>query len=365
MNCPWCARPQLQSVYNTPSIPVFQNKVYASQLEARQAITGSVKLFACNACGYVFNGNFDVSLMHYDHSYQNEQALSPTFDNYLDELIQLFEERGFRGKNVVEIGCGKGTFLEKLWDRGFTALGFDTAYEGSDPRVCKQYFGEQHKHLPIDLIILRHTLEHIVDPLSFLRNLANLTQPNTKIYIEVPALEWIIGRNAFWDVFYEHCNYFTMQSLTAIFGRVESGLLFGEQYMYVLADLQSLRVAALATGSTTPASLASLQIEIDDYKQFVKQHKGLLVWGAGAKGSTFVNLTDPLEQHISSLIDINPKKAGRYVALTGHAIISPDLIGETGAHEIMVMNENYLDEIKELLANMGLINFKFFTLGLL
>lgn len=365
MKCPWCSSLELQSVYITPSIPVFQNKVYASELEARQAITGSVDLHGCQACGYVFNGNFDVSLMHYDESYQNEQALSPTFDTYLDKLIQLLENHNFRGKKIVEIGCGKGTFLAKLWEHGFNAIGFDTAYEGDDPRIHKEYFDEKHKHIPIDLIILRHTLEHIGDPLSFLQNLAKLTQKNTKIYIEVPALEWIIGRNAFWDVFYEHCNYFTLKSINAIFNNAESGLLFGDQYLYVLADLHSLRNITLPTGSTTPAALATLQSEINNYKLFVEQHKGLLIWGAGAKGSTFVNITDPGKQNITAIVDINPKKVGCHIALTGHPIMSPDQIAATGANEILVMNENYLDEIKELLAHMELDYFTFFTLGMM
>ncbi len=365
MKCPWCSKLEVKSVYRTESIPVFQNKVYSDQLEARRAITGKVELLACSACGYVYNGNFDASLMSYDESYQNEQAHSVTFDSYLNELIQLFEDYGFRGKNIVEIGCGKGTFLQKLWDQGFSALGFDTAYEGNDPRVHKQYFGEEHTHLQTDLIILRHTLEHIVDPRSFLQTLASLTQSNTKIYIEVPNLEWIIGRSAFWDIFYEHCNYFTLNSLTSIFGSAESGLLFGDQYMYVLADLQSLRAVALALGSSISTELNTLQIKIEDHKRFVKEHRGLLVWGAGAKGSTFANVTDPSQQNIKAVIDINPKKVGQYIALTAHPIISPNEIPDTGPCEILVMNENYVEEIKQLLVQLGLKDFNLFTLGLM
>jgi hypothetical protein len=45
-------------------------------------------------------------------------------------------------------------------------------------------------------------------------------------------------------VFYEHCNYLTADSLAGMFDHAEQGFLFGEQYMYVLANLQSIRNAA-------------------------------------------------------------------------------------------------------------------------
>lgn len=353
MICPWCSKTDLKSVYSTPSIPVFQNKVYATAEDAHKAVTGKVDLLSCNDCGYVFNGAFDSSVMLYDTSYQNEQALSPVFDAYLNDLLQIFEP--FRNKSIIEIGCGKGVFLQKLWDHGFNAIGFDTAYEGNDPRVHKAYF--QHADVKADLLILRHTLEHISDPFSFLKNLLSLTKADTQIYIEVPALEWIIEHKAFWDIFYEHVNYFTLNSLTAAFDHAESGYLFGGQYMYVLADLHSLRQPA---NGKAPA-LAPMQSEIDHYRQFVEQHTGLYVWGAGAKGSTFVNLTDPERKHIKAVIDINPKKAGRYTGLTGHPIISPDQISGQGS--ILVMNDKYLREIKRTVADKGLEMFDVTAIG--
>lgn len=363
MNCGLCGAAGLQRVYRAAGIPVFQNKVYPDLTQAREATTGDVELLACNHCGYVMNGAFDVNLMQYDVSYQNEQALSPTFDQYLDAVIDMLERQGFSEGRVVEVGCGKGSFLQKLWARGFTAQGFDTAYEGADPRIVCEYFGPQHADPDIDLIVLRHTLEHIENPLGFLQGLARLTGPQTQIYIEVPSLEWIVVKRAFWDIFYEHCNYFTQRSLAAMFGSTQGGLLFGNQYMYVVAPLNSVLERAAASDSPLPSELSMLQEKIDAHARFVREHSGMLVWGAGAKGSTFVNITDPSRRFIQAVVDINTRKAGNFIAGTGHPVITPTDIARTGAQAILVMNENYLDEIRGMLRELGLGDIVLFTLG--
>ena len=70
--------------------------------------------------------------------------------------------------------------------------------------------------------------------------------------------------------------------------------------------------------------------------------------GAGAKGATFVNLVDPKREYISYLVDINPEKQERYVAKTGHSIISPKHIYDIKGKKIyiLIMNDNYYKEIQ-------------------
>jgi C-methyltransferase-like protein len=85
------------------------------------------------------------------------------------------------------------------------------------------------------------------------------------------------------------------------------------------------------------------------------------VWGAGAKGATFVNLTDPNKEYISCLVDINPKKQGRYIAKTGHSIISPAQLSDfEGERHILVMNDNYYQEIQKEIKGK---HFKLYSLG--
>ena len=361
MKCKLCENNNLSTIYTVPNVPIFQNKVYATVSEAQNIMTGNVTLVMCSNCGFIFNADFDRKAMNYDAHYQNEQAHSLYFQKYLLELIDLFTEKKFHEMRIIEIGCGKGYFLEMLRKNGFDVTGFDPAYEGDSPYIVRDYYSEKYLHLNADLIVLRHTLEHIDAPLKFLRGIAHAVSSGPQIFIEVPSFEWILEKRAFWDIFYEHCNYFTFESMASLFQESEQGLLFNNQYMYLLADLSNLREQTVPTNATLTNFEVSKMLELLlFYREFVQSHSGMLVWGAGAKGVTFASLTDPNRNYISSLVDINPEKQGLYIAKTGHSVISPAQLADFEGGDILVMNDNYYQEIQKQIKGR---RFNLYTLG--
>lgn len=356
MNCPLCQCENLERIYTARDFPVFQNKVYPSRRAALKAKTANVFLMMCTRCDFIFNIEFDSRYMAYDSGYQNEQAHSPYFQTYLDEVIDLLIHAGFRNSKIIEIGCGKGYFFERLQHKGFQVAGFDPAYEGDNPAIIKDYFSEKYASLSGDLVILRHTLEHVQDPLHFLHNIAAALEYKGKIFIEVPRVEWIIEKSAFWDFFYEHCNYFSIDNLSFLFQDAAKGPLFNGQYMYLLADLSQLKKSIKPSLSKFSHRQLTDQFQkkIDCYKDFIISHQGILVWGAGAKGATFVNLLDPGRKFISGVLDINPRKQLKYIARTGHQVFSPEVLkNDLPKREILVMNENYIEEISNIVSDTG------------
>jgi hypothetical protein len=66
-----------------------------------------------------------------------------------------------------------------------------------------------------------------------------------KIYIEVPCFDWICNHRAWLDIFYEHVNYFRLTDFHRMFDAVyKAGHIFNGQYLYVVADLATIRVPA-------------------------------------------------------------------------------------------------------------------------
>ena len=49
-----------------------------------------------------------------------------------------------QGRSLIEVGCGKGLFLEQLRAAGFDITGLDPTYEGSNPRVIKRVLHAAH-----------------------------------------------------------------------------------------------------------------------------------------------------------------------------------------------------------------------------
>lgn len=336
-------------IYRQAGLPVFQNKVYPTPESAKLAVVGDVELVQCAHTGLVHNDSFDSALLRYDKDYQNEQACSPVFKLHLESVLQIIMENVSTEDMGVEIGCGKGYFLEKLSEAGAKVVGYDPAYEGSNPLVFRTYFGEDTIKEAPDYIVLRHVLEHISSPWSFLKRLALQCKTSTKIYIEVPCFDWIVQNNAFYDVFYEHVNYFTLDVFQQAFaGIIKSGKLFGGQYLYMIAHLSSFEQPSHYVGKRYKSLPMYEYLDELLLKRFDRLSE-VFVWGAGAKGVTFSNILARRGIGVSAIIDINPAKQGRFAGLSGIPIVSPSsaLPCVAGA-DVFVMNPVYLNEVKAM-----------------
>jgi SAM-dependent methyltransferase len=336
-----------REIFRAERLPVLQNRMFADAASALTCAAGDVVLVQDERTGLIFNDSFDPSLLTYDQHYQNEQACSGVFKQHLDDVARVIE-RHFRGRSLIEVGCGKGYFLEHLRSLGFNVTGIDPAYEGSSANIVKAPF-DKGLGLSAEGIILRHVLEHIPDPLSFISEIAHANGGKGAIYIEVPCFDWICAHRAWFDIFYEHVNYFRLQDLFAMFGRVyESGHIFGGQYLYVLADLASLRSPVNEQGNRAEMPedflaginrFASLLRETDDRRN--------AVWGVASKGVIFSLYMQRAGVAIDEVVDINPAKQGRHLAGTGLRVSAPEdsLARLSPADNIFVMNSNYLNEI--------------------
>ena len=346
-----------RELFRVEGVPVFQNKMFTTEEAALSCPKGDVVLMEDQETGLVFNEAFDLGELSYDSDYQNEQAYSGVFQRHIEDVIAVFS-RHFHGKSLIEVGCGKGYFLERLRSAGYEATGIDPAYEGTSPYIIKAPF-RPGLGLSANGVVLRHVLEHIPDPVTFLSDIARANGGKGKVYIEVPCFDWICRHQAWFDVYYEHTNYFRLTDFYCMFGTVhEAGYLFGEQYLYLVADLDTLRVPRFDERNPVqfPADfLAGIE-------HFCHQHRGrrTSIWGAAAKGMIFASYMQRAGAQVDLAIDINPSKQGKFLAGCGLRVTSPEeaMSALNPGDEIVVMNSQYLDEIT---AQFG-SQFKYLTL---
>jgi SAM-dependent methyltransferase len=287
--------------------------------------------------------------MTYDQHYQNEQAFSTAFKNHLETVAALIGIYLGR-KNLVEVGCGKGFFLEMLLSKGFEITGFDPAYQGANNRIAKTYF-QPGIIQRANGLILRHVLEHVPNPFDFLNKLKTANGGRGKIYIEVPCFDWICKTRAWFDIYYEHVNYFRLRDFHRLFGHVvKSGRLFGDQYLYVIADLATLRYPKIDDGDRVVHFPP-------DFTDGILTRKGkeelAAIWGGASKGVIFSLLKARAGQPVDIVIDINPAKQGKYLPATGLLVRPPEealRLLKPGS-TICVMNSNYIEEVRYLTDN--------------
>ena len=336
-------------LYRANGLPVLQNRTFATAEQAKASGSADIVLVQDSQSGLIFNQAFDASQLSYDVDYQNEQAHSVQFQHHLND-VEAILARHFKGRELIEVGCGKGYFLEMLRERGYAITGIDPSYEGDNVDVIKAPF-TRDLGLAADAIVLRHVLEHIQDPVSFLADIASANRGG-QIYIEVPCFDWIVEHNAWFDVFYEHVNYLRLADLRGLFDTVhEAGHLFGGQYLYIVADLSTLR----RTPSAAPQLLAlsdNFTASLERTVQIIQAapQQGSAIWGASSKGVIYSLFLQRAGVAVDHVVDINPAKQGRHLPLSGVQVSSPqeamDALPE-GAN-LFVMNSNYLEEIKRM-----------------
>ncbi len=335
-----------RELYTQTGLPIFQNRMYDSFKAGRDCPKGDMRLVEDMETGLVLNAAFDPSLMDYDAAYQNEQGTSRKFQQHLGEVADLIEAK--MGKaSIVEVGCGKGTFLQLMLERGADIVGYDPTYEGSNPKVRREYFSEE-LGIEGEGLILRHVLEHIKDPVDFLFRLARANADRGLIYIEVPCFDWICDNYAWFDIFYEHVNYFRLSDFERIFGRiVHADRGFGGQYLRIIGDLSTLRCPA-----RDPSDPVRFPQDFKERFQAEVRYSpdASIVWGGASKGVIFSLLRERAGFPVSRIIDINPAKQGKFLPATGLQVLSPEqgLFGLPRGSLIHVMNPNYLDEIQRM-----------------
>jgi SAM-dependent methyltransferase len=374
--CPVCAASELRPMFRRAAVPVHQNRLAPSRDEARCAPRGELALVGCARCGLVFNRAFDPSLVAYGPGYENDQTASPAFARHLEERVSALVRGGVRGQEILEIGCGTGDFLRQVCRAGENrGRGFDPAAvpavfpDGRGVRIEARWFEASGDGSPgADAVVCRHVLEHAPEPMRLLRlaREALAARSAARLYLELPALEWIAESGAMWDFFYEHASYFTepaLRNALALAGMraVAIERVFAGQYLWVEAAVAGAPLALSAPAADDLDRLESIGAlearTVDDWRRLVAERRRLghvAVWGAGAKGATFLHLVDADGTAIAAAVDVHPAKQGRFVPGTGHAVLAPAAPELASVRTFIVMNPNYRTEIEREVRALGL-----------
>lgn len=379
--CPNCASESVRTFYEVQNVPIHDVVLIDSYGEAVNYPRANVKLGYCQDCGFVYNTLFDASLLEYDDNYEETQGFSTTFTDFHKKLSErLITKYDLHNKTIIEIGCGKGEFLALLCEKNQNyGFGFDPAFvsgriPGETPSsitFIKDYYSEKYAHFKGDFYCCKMTLEHIPNTFEFINMIRKCIGDNlnAKVYFLLPDAEKIYNELGFWDIFYEHCSYFSLGSLSHLFlkagfGIIEIGKEFGDQYLMIEAECQK----AAKQNPNADQELKSISNAVNFFEknvndsinkwrellgQYKEEGKKTVLWGAGSKGVSFLSTLGIVEE-VKYAVDINPNKRGKYIAGSGQEIVEPAFLLTYKPDIVIIMNPIYTGEIRNELNKMGL-----------
>lgn len=165
------------------------------------------------------------------------------FDAVRDELDVTRPPRGAR---ALDFGCGNGKFLDVLQACGWETSGIEPATTAAFPRHAQLTAVPASPEF--DLIVVHHVLEHLFDPLTILRQLAQAAKPGALLLLAGPRLDTLpLHRDYRYVISRVHVTAYTVACVTQLLAR--SG------WAVVAPPSDQIRIAG---GRTTSARLRLL-----------------------------------------------------------------------------------------------------------
>lgn len=180
-------------------------------------------LFRCQKCEIIVA---DAVWRQTANEKLNEIAFGDTYEPVRSFWVRMFEAFNNRrtmsrlprvGGDLLEIGVGSGSFLTYAKDCGYSPLGCDLS-----AAACARV--ERGTGIPIhygsvesvpegqlfDVVVVNHVLEHVCDPVTFLKAVRSHLKSNGVLHLVVPNVEAWEARLSGW-ISYEpyHLLYFT------------------------------------------------------------------------------------------------------------------------------------------------------------
>lgn len=379
--CPSCESCDSTIFYEVYGVPAQSCVLLPAREVALAYPRGDIRLAFCHCCGLIWNVAFAARLVDYSRDYEETQGFSPRFRRFLRGLAERLVERyGLRGKQILEIGCGKGEFLALLCELGENwGTGIDPAYvPGRLHSIAlermtfiRDYYSEAYTHLAADFICCRHTLEHIQPVRAFLELVRRSIggQRDAIVFFEVPDVLRVLRELAFWDIYHEHCAYFSAGSLARLFRSCGFEVLalardYGDQYLLLEArpgpepasachheacDLEELTQAVAYFRANHAQKLASWRCRLERLRT---QGRRTVLWGSGSKAVAFLT-TLGVRDEVEYVVDVNPFRHGKYMPGAAQQIVAPECLVTYRPDVVVVMNPLYVEEIRGHLAQLG------------
>lgn len=307
----------------------------------------------CSECGFIFTKNpFEQSLL--DNRYKNYSKFEFDDETYiLDEShdYKLRSQRQFQFidravgieniKSIFEVGASSGYNLS-LYKTRCRCLGVEPSIKNckNAKRIYdiemfsgtfEEYMNENIEE-EFDLIFLSMVLEHLVNPVDFIKICSKI---NSKyIFIEVPILDYKFVDEPYGIFCEEHVNLFTMESLQKIMRKCGYRLINADMILGLEQTLpagfpsaatiwekskEEIRIhkSIISSECLLQRYLEDCNIEMKRIAEIIEKipsNRKLAVWGTGHHASMLLANTDLKEKNIVRVWDSDERKWGEKMA---------------------------------------------------
>ena len=284
---------------------------------------------------------------------------------------------------VIEIASNDGYLLQFFKERNIPCLGIEPTRSTAD--VCKkkgietlvEFFDEdvakrlEKDNRKGDLMIGNNVLAHVPNLNGFVRGLKINLKFRGVVTLEFPHLIRVVERNEFDTIYHEHFSYFSfyavkhllefhgfevfdVEELSTHGGSLRVFLKHrGDKTKPVKNSVRELYEKEMALGINQLKFYEGFQEKANDIKnRFLKyiidekmKGKGIVGFGAAAKGNTFLNYCGIKSDIISYVVDDTPTKQRKFLPQSRIPVVPREVLIKDKPDIVVILPWNFRDEI--------------------
>jgi len=219
--CPICGASASQ-LLSLPKYPVTEFYEPWSEVFVLTGYFDQIVRF-CSKCTHLFLERVIDTKFTYSN-YKTTSGSSPGALKCLDNL-EKFARKHLEDLDsvptIIDIGGNDGSLLSKFKSKGKKLINIDPNASGPDEiEKLKVFFQEinlaQFRTRQRKVIFCSHTIEHIEDPMQFIREIGNSLNYEDVLFLQFPSLESLIRYFRFDQVCHQHINYFSLNSISIL-----------------------------------------------------------------------------------------------------------------------------------------------------
>lgn len=334
-----------------------------------------------------------------DYSYTSSN--SETSKKHWREFANYIQRRrSTRDLKILEVGSNDGFLLSQFMNDASQITGVDASPYMSKLATSQGIqtfagvFGEDENLLgeliqrskSYDLIFANNVLNHSNNPVSFVKNVAQLLSKNGEFTFEVPYWLETIKSLHFDQIYHEHVTYLTVTSAEKL---LETAGLYISNIEIVDYHGGSLRISATLTKPELPPVNLLLHKSLEDseglrdpvryeryFSEIMKQKEDFLMKlskhtdakseitfgiGAAAKANTLLTFYGLTREKINFIVDASIHKQGKITPITKIPIYPDSHLAQQDGGLGIILAWNIGDTIKKSLLE---INPKIKVIGL-